>query len=231
MASDSAPAPAHAGEAACPICRGTAFGPAPGGRLSRRGLPPRCLQCRSLERHRAGRDLMERIRDRERFRAYALLQFGDDPIVAKGWFRTAEVSPAAGDGALDPQAIARPDGAFDVVISSHVVTRVADHRLALREIMRVLSREGFAFIAYPSPLTRAETQDWGFADPARNGNHRILGRDFEAELRKLLGAAYLMAVRVPDPVTGDEDLVYLATRNFFWTRRLLAARYEVKLID
>lgn len=215
----------------CPICQHTEFGPVPNGRLSRRGMPPRCLKCRSLERHRSGRALMEALRDRERFKRYALLQFADEGIVARGWFQTAEVSPTSGVGALNPQAIARSDGTFDVVVSSHIITRVADHLAAVREIGRVLNADGLAFLSYPAPSTRETTSDWGIADPARNGNYRLLGRDFEPQLRTLTGDAYVIAVKTPDPVTRDEDLIYLITRNFFWVRRMLALSYDARLVD
>jgi hypothetical protein len=80
----------QAREQGCPICGGTEFGPAPNGRLSQRGRLPLCLGCKSLERHRAGRALMEIIRDRELFKQCSLLQFGEPGIVAKGWFRSVE---------------------------------------------------------------------------------------------------------------------------------------------
>lgn len=228
--STKAPPAATAGPV-CPCCGGTSFGPGPGGRMSRRGTAPRCLRCGSLERHRAGRDLLEKIRDRPRFRAAAMLRFADEPVAAGGWFATTETSVMGTPGALDPEAIARPDGAYGCIICYHVITRVADHRKALRELARILSPTGLLLLSYPSPATRAETTDWGFADAKQHGSYRILGRDFEGEIADCVQQAHVMAVKVIDPVTGDDDLVYLVTKDFFWVRRVLAADVEVRLID
>lgn len=215
----------------CPYCSGTTFGPGPGGRMSRRGLAPRCTGCGSLERHRAGRDLMERIRDRGRFKATSMLRFADEAVAAGGWFASTETSVLGAPGGLDPEAIARPDGAFGCIICYHVITRVADHRKALQELARVLAPNGLMLLSYPSPATRAETTDWGFPDPAQHGSYRILGRDFESEMVDCVGQAHVMAVKVMDPITGDDDLVYLITKDFFWVRRVLAAELDVRLID
>jgi len=216
---------------ACPCCGGTSFGPGPGGRLSRRGVAPRCLRCGSLERHRAGRDLLEKIRDRARFKEAAMLRFADEPLAAGGWFASVETSVFGMPGALDPEAIARPDGAFGCIICYHVITRVADHRKALHELVRVLAPTGLLLLSYPSPATRAETSDWGFADAKQHGSFRILGRDFENEIVDCVRQAHVMAVKVIDPVTGDDDLVYLVTKDFFWVRRVLAGDIDVRLID
>ena len=214
----------------CPICGGTAFRPGPNGRLTSRKLPPVCTTCGSFERHRVGRSVMEAIRDREKFHGFRLLMLSDEPMVAKGWFASADVNKFGRPGAIDPQAIDRPDGSYDVIICCHLLSHVADHRRALVELMRVLSPQGLLFVSYPSPATREATTDWGQPDPARHNQYRILGRDFEQEYQKLLPDSFVIAVKAADPVTAEDDLVYLLTRNFFWTRQATAAGLDSRLI-
>jgi len=217
--------------AVCPICQGTNFSPAPNGRMSRRGLAPRCMSCKSLERDRAGRSLMEALRDRELFKTFKLLQFGNDRIVAKGWFRESETSVFGSIGAHNPMAIDRPNESFDCVVSSHVITKVEDHRAAVREIARLLSRRGLAFLSYPLPGLRTVTSDWGFPDPKQSGNFRILGEDFEPALVELASGTRIAAVKAIDPVTKDADLVYLMTKDFSWMRKLISLRLDARFLD
>jgi len=50
---------------------------------------------------------MEAIRDREKFHGFRLLMLSDEPMVAKGWFASADVNKFGRPGAIDPQAIDR----------------------------------------------------------------------------------------------------------------------------
>jgi SAM-dependent methyltransferase len=190
-----------------------------------------CLGCKSLERHRAGRALMEIIRDRELFKQCSLLQFGEPGIVAKGWFRSVESGAPVKPGPLDPSAIALADGSVDCLVSCDVITKLPDHCLAIREIRRVLSPRGLAYLSFPNPGTLAISADWGFADPKQNGNFRILGRDFEDELAKLAKGMHATAVQAVDPVTEDKVLVYLLMKEFFWMRQIVAKKVSARFLE
>jgi SAM-dependent methyltransferase len=206
----------------CNICGGYAFAPAFSGRLSIAGLPPRCLRCGSLERHRVARTIIDAIRLPDRFAAYRLMRFSPDPIVAENWFASAELSIYDGDNSLNLEAINRPDGAYDVVICSHVLEHVHDDTSALRELTRILSPEGFLLLIVPRVLSGGLTEDWGFPDPAKNFHYRGYGSDFDARLVSILPELHIMAAALPDPVTGDVKRVHVFTRSDFWRDRLLA---------
>src|SRR5580658_8176576 len=94
----------------CNICGGAEFISAPNNRMSQSGHPPLCVKCRSLERHRIGRRVVDGIRDRARFRKFDLLQLSNDPVVARGWFANVEISTYGGANSIDIQDIDRPDG-------------------------------------------------------------------------------------------------------------------------
>lgn len=215
----------------CNICGNDSFMPAPNNRLSRRRLPPVCMKCRSMERHRVGRAIISEIRERERFAKYSLLQFNHEPVVAKGWFASVEISIHGKPNGIDLAKIDRPDGSYGFIVCSHIIAHVADHRRAIQELVRILSPEGLMFLSYPTPITRAETQDWGYPDAKQNGHYRLIGRDFEAEYARIVPGTHVAAVRGHDPVTGDEDLCYLVTKNFFWMRRAAAAKFDVRFLD
>jgi SAM-dependent methyltransferase len=174
---------------------------------------------------------MEIIRDRERFKDCSLLQFGEAGIVAKGWFATVQGGGPGQPEALDPSAIALPDGSVDCVVSCDVITKLPDHRAAIREIRRVLSPRGLAYLSFPNPSTRATSSDWGWPDPKQNGNCRILGRDFEDELGKLATSMHATAVQAIDPVTEDKVLVYLLMKDFFWMRQIVAKRISARFLE
>src|SRR4029079_2608545 len=185
----------------CNICGGSKFGPGPYGRMSIAGLPPRCLGCGSLERHRIMRQAIEAFRDPEAFASLRLIRCSADPIVDPRWFASSELSTFDGENSLDIQAIDRTDEAYDVVLCSHVIEHVEDDRNALHELLRIVSRRGFLILAYPRTEKGVSTADWGYADPARNFHYRGYGDDFDAVMSKVAPAA--IGIENADPVTGD----------------------------
>jgi SAM-dependent methyltransferase len=206
----------------CNICGGREFSPGPLGRLSTAGKPPRCTTCGSLERHRAMRAVIELFREANRFRRYRLIRFSADPIVDDGWFRSVETSIFEGENSLDVQAIDRPDNAYDIVVCSHVLEHVADDAKAIRELARILSKNGFLILAVPRTETGETTQDWGFADPHKNLHYRGYGKDLDEKLRMTAPGAYHFPVEHRDPVTGDAKKFYLLTKSNFWRNKIAA---------
>jgi SAM-dependent methyltransferase len=217
--------------AECNICGGAEFAPAPNNRLSRRGLPPVCAKCGSLERHRIGRKVLTAVRDSERFLKLDLLQLSRDPAVAKDWFASVETSQYGGENSIDIQDIDRPDGRYGFIVCSHILEHVPDPRRALQELARVLNPEGLLYLAYPYPIAREITKDWGFPEPTQHGHYRVFGRDFEAEFGPLLPDAYTIAIQERDDVTGDYDLQYLIAKDEFWKERVLSAVPASRLIS
>jgi hypothetical protein len=106
----------------------------------------------------------------------------------------------------------------------------SDPRRAVRELGRVLSKDGLLYLAYPAPIFRLKTLDWGYPEPTQHGHYRLFGRDFEAEYQTLLPDAYTIVVRETDEVTGDQDILYLITRDEFWAERILESSFATRLI-
>jgi Methyltransferase domain len=212
----------------CNICKGTQFGPGPNNRLSRSKIPPICLKCKSLERHRAGRAVVEQLRRdvRDKLKKYSLLQFSSEPIVANGWFGSVTQAPQKG-------TLKREDTTanFDFIVCSYTLQSEQDPKAKILEMYRALSPEGLIFLGYPSPMTRTTTLDWGAPDPKRHGAYRVFGRDFEKEFKTIIPKAVVMRVHGKDPVTGDEEFSYLITKNSFWVRQVFRAGLEAEMLN
>ncbi len=173
---------------------------------------------------------MTAIRDRERFRKLSLLQLSNDPVVARGWFANVQDSVYGAANSIDIQRIDRPDGSFGCIVCSHILEHVLEPRRAFRELGRVLTDEGLLFLAYPAPCILALTVDWGFPASNRHGHYRVFGRD-EAEYHTLLPYFYVIAVEERDDVTGDGDILYLVTKDYFWINRVRRSPFVCRLIS
>jgi SAM-dependent methyltransferase len=151
-------------EVHCPVCAGDfrrfrAF----------RGRPNAlCPRCGSLERHRAAKAILESqtnlFTDHLR-----VLHFAPEPGLSKLLrlapnldYETADLEPGLADRVVDITAIDAADGAFDVILCSHVLEHIPDDGQAMREIRRVLSPAGWAFLVVPFDATRTAV----FEDPS-----------------------------------------------------------------
>jgi len=93
---------------------------------------------------------------------------------------------------MDVTDIPFRDDYFDVVFCNHVLEHVPDDRAALRELHRVLARDGFAILQTPFEPDRAHTyEDPAIVDPMDRlhvfghlEHVRIYGQDLEERMRK-----------------------------------------------
>jgi SAM-dependent methyltransferase len=127
-----------------------------------------CPGCGAHERHRA---LALYLRERTDLgeRPQRMLHFAPehalDQVLAPlaGLERvTADLEPGAADLQIDITDIALDDASFDAILCSHVLEHVADDRLAMSELRRVLRPGGWALILVPLDLHRETTLE----DPA-----------------------------------------------------------------
>lgn len=137
----------------------------------------------------------------EKLKQYAALQFSKDPIVEPKWFKSFEQSLFGGRNSMDIQNIPRRSESYNIIICCHVLEHVRDHRRALQSLARVLHRDGLLFLAYPGPIRRAITTDWGYADPCQYEHYRIYGRDFEVQFDSIVPQLSVIGITVVDPVT------------------------------
>jgi predicted SAM-dependent methyltransferase len=93
---------------------------------------------------------------------------------------------------MDITKINRPDESVDVFLCSHVLEHIPDDRKAMREIFRVLKKDGWALLQVPIDENRSTT----FEDPSvttpqerekvfgQNDHVRIYGRDYVDRLKE-----------------------------------------------
>lgn len=149
----------------------------------------RCPRCLGLERHRLFKLAFDRIglpADRLRILHFApekAMRMILEPVAT--FYVTADPTRPNVDLNTSIEAIDAADGAFDLVICSHILEHVDDRR-ALAEMWRVLAPGGRAAMAVPI----AEGWDATYEDPAitapgdrrihfeQDDHLRIYGRDF-----------------------------------------------------
>jgi SAM-dependent methyltransferase len=73
-------------------------------------------------------------------------------------YETTDLDMPGVDFHSDLARIPRPDAAYDAIICSHVLEHVADDRVAMRELRRVLAPGGWAVLQVPI-AARAERTD------------------------------------------------------------------------
>lgn len=138
----------------CPVC----------GRSSRRfrtaGFVPRedaqCAHCGALERHRLLWVYVSRSTDLFDGRPKTVLHVAPEACLESRFrqrlgrgYITADLHGRGAMVRMDITHLACPDECFDVIFCSHVLEHVPDDRRAMRELCRVLKRDGWAILLVP----------------------------------------------------------------------------------
>jgi len=144
-----------------------------------------CPRCRSHSRHRGLAlylaDLIPQLGPRCR-----VLHFAPERSLRRFFASLPELryfgvdlGPRAADACADITAIPFREGAFDLVVASHVIEHVGDDRAALGELARVTAPGGRMLIMVPMvPRWRERaTQEFGRPHPDYEGHWRIYGHD------------------------------------------------------
>tara|TARA_B110000090_G_C13285421_1_gene409798 strand:+ start:180 stop:896 length:717 start_codon:yes stop_codon:yes gene_type:complete len=194
----------------CSICGGHKFVKGPNDRMSfQTGKLPWCLSCWGLERHRGLRVFWESF-DKDYLKSKSVLQFSNDPATKKEWFEDFSVTMYNDETSLDVQNIDKPDGAYDIVLCNQVIEHVEDDDSAIKELLRIVKKDGFVEFGVPYPSERDNTVDWGKPNAADHDHYRNYGRiDLGKQLDRLIGAGKWKEITVTDPVTGTYDYVFL----------------------
>jgi SAM-dependent methyltransferase len=191
--------------ASCNICGGDKF---VFGSLIREPStpPPQCTSCKTVERHRIVRNIYEHLKPvlvgRRAF------QFAPDRSVEPKWFSEFESSVYGGKDSIDMTSTGFADGAFDLVISNHVLEHIADDMRALRETLRVVGPSGVVHLCVPSPMRQWATQDWGYPDSKVHAHYRVYGADFPLRTCQKIQNLHCIGVIGSDYITATKDIVY-----------------------
>lgn len=127
---------------------------------------------------------------------------------------TADLESPLADMHFDVQSIPLAERSIDVVIANHLLEHIADDRLALREIYRILRPGGWGILLVPEDRARATTfEDDSITDPEERtrlfgqyDHRRVYGRDYDDRVRE----AGFEVERIPfeSMLTDDERQLY-----------------------
>lgn len=177
----------------CPICGYR-------GRFWSYGAAPRaealCPHCLSIERHRLFQLFLARhggrwLADR-RVLHFAPEGFIRERLDRLATYVTADVAGSGVDCRCAMESMPFADRSFDVVIAHHVLEHVADDGRAMREIRRVIARDGLAILSVPiiqgwyrtyedDRIQRPEERRAHFG---QEDHKRFYGRDFVERLSR-----------------------------------------------
>ncbi len=105
---------------------------------------------------------------------------------------TADLESPLADMHFDVQSIPIDDNSIEVILCNHIMEHVADDRLAMRELYRIMKPGGWGVILSPVEMDREETfEDDSITDPQERSrifgqydHRRIYGRDYADRLRQ-----------------------------------------------
>lgn len=201
----------------CPVCGGTFRKFVPHGSIPREEA--RCVGCGALERHRLLWLWLQRMTNFFDGRPKHVLHVAPESFL-EGRFRrvvgsgyiTADLYNPSATVKMDITDIQYPDESFDVIFCSHVLEHVPDDRRAMRELRRVLKRDGWAVIMVPI------TADHTYEDPSITdaaGRLRVYGQadhvrrygpDFVDRLRE---AGFTVEVLTADRMLDRNEVIRL----------------------
>lgn len=199
--SNAAPGTANS----CNICGGNKFA---FGSLVRaeNTPPPQCASCQTVERHRIVRGIYQHLKPILTGRR--AFQFAPDRSVEPEWFASFESSVYGGKNSIDMRHTGFSDGAFDLVISNHVLEHIADDVGALLETLRVVGPRGVVHVCVPSPMRQWITQDWGYPNPEVHAHYRLYGADFPLDMCRKIPHLHSIGAIGTDHITMTNDIVY-----------------------
>ncbi|WP_420393801.1 class I SAM-dependent methyltransferase [Acuticoccus sp.] len=141
------------------------------------------------------------------------LQFSPDPALPREGLAGFELSTFGGENHLDMERVDRPNGAYDLVMASHVLEHVEDDLAALRELDRLSAPCGVVVLAVPDLLRVGATTEYGRARADKHGHWRVYGPDIVTRWRAAAPLWRGLGVVARDPVTGEADRLTLLSRS------------------
>ena len=186
----------------CPICDSEITDPS---------VRKICHSCGNGDRTRAVRLMYDKIKPITR--GQNALVFTAENWLPNDMFATCERSVYLGANHLDIQDIDREDESYTWIASNHVLEHVAQDDAALKEMFRILSKDGILQLTVPTPSRVFRTNDWGYADETKMGHFRNYGAEFTETLRKALPEAYILNVFLTDTLSPYKDITYLLAKT------------------
>jgi len=182
----------------CPLCGFYADKFLDSGNGERKNV--RCPRCSSLERHRAQWLFGLEPTITSQKEPFTLLHFTPEFCIARKIQNMKKCDycisefpyKSYADYHIDITDIKLNNEAFDFIICNHVLEHIEDDFSGMRELNRILKKNGTAFIQVPIDMNSEKTyEDKSITTPGerqkaflQHDHHRIYGRDYLARLER-----------------------------------------------
>ena len=207
----------------CPVCDSSFSSFFPYGRQVRENAL--CTKCLSLERHRLLyiflRDIKKTINKNVR-----VLHIAPEICLIKKFekiknfeYITADLDSPLADIKMDIHNMPFNDNDFDIVICNHVLEHVEDDIIALKEIRRILKKNGYGIVMIPFyyPIPEITLEDSTITKPAerekifgQSDHVRKYGKDFKKRFE--LSGMKIEVIR-PDKILSSSNLSNYGIKN------------------
>jgi SAM-dependent methyltransferase len=157
-----------------------------------------CPVCGSIERIRLLWFYLEKYTDLFREPVKKLLHIAPEAALEERFkknhhidYLSADIDPTRAMAEMDITDIDMPENIFDVIICSHVLEHIPEHKKALKELYRVLKPDGWAIIQVPI-IAESTFEDPQVKDPS--DRERIYGlsehvRGYGRDYKEILARA------------------------------------------
>ena len=196
----------------CPVCERTSYFQPFGFRQK-----ARCAHCGSLERHR-----LEWLFFKKKTSLFGkspknILHVAAEPCFEKRFekafgknYITADLYNQNAMVKMDITNIQYPNESFDIILCNHVLEHIPDDQKAMRELYRVLKKEGWAVLLVPIADMEKTYEDFSITTEVGRlkafgqGNHvRKYGRDY---IERLKAAGFRVTVFKRDEIACAEEI-------------------------
>ena len=207
----------------CPVCDSSFSKFFPYGRDVRENAL--CTNCLSLERHRFLYIFLKDIKKTTNQNA-KVLHIAPEICLIKKFNRiknfeyiTADLDSPLADVKMDIHNMTFDDNSFDLIICNHVLEHVEDDILALKEIRRVLKKEGYGIIMIPFyyPIPEITLEDDSVTNPeeretifGQSDHLRKYGKDFKKRFE--LSGMKIEVIR-PDSILNSKKISRYGIKN------------------
>ncbi len=142
----------------------------------------RCPQCKSLERHRLQKLVLDTVFADSNLCKQKILHCAPEPFLTQylkplfTQYVTADLCREDVDIQCDLTQLPFADQEFDCLYASHVLEHIKDDQKALAEIKRVLKPNGIAIL--PVPIVEEITIEYPEPNPSETYHVRAPGKDY-----------------------------------------------------
>ena len=151
-----------------------------------------CPDCLSTSRHRLEHLVVIELKTRFDFSSMSTVHFAPEPALMENLqnsfarYETADICMDGVDHQVDIRKLPFPEEYVDCVFACHVLEHIKEDLVAIAELRRILTPEGFAVL--PVPVVSEKTIDYPEPNPREWDHVRAPGRDYFDRYREFFAS-------------------------------------------